>query len=224
MEGNVLEANIDVSFISASKSNMGKCIIMTDHKTIGVYNSRAKQYADLNTDSEIHHSLQNFLEHLPKQARILDWGCGPGIHSKHMKDAGYLPDPIDASARMVALAQEKYDLNARVGAFDDKLEENYHGAWVNFSLLHVSRHDFKKHLYQLYKALLSGGVLHLGMKRGKGEKRDRLQRFYTFYETLELTTHLEEAGFDIIDVEEGVGTGLAGSKDPFVLILSKKSG
>ena len=195
---------------------------MNDQKTIGVYNSKARQYANLNEDTEIHTSLQKFMELLPKQARVLDWGCGPGTHSKQMLDAGFVPDPMDASVEMVTLAREKYSLEARVGSFDDELTDFYHGAWVNFSLLHVSQTAFKRHLNQLFEAMLPNGIFHLGMKRGSGEKRDKLQRYYTLYETSDLTNLIKVAGFEIIDIEEGVGTGLAGSKDPFVLILSKK--
>lgn len=197
---------------------------MHDQKTIGVYNSKARQYASLNEDTEIHTSLQRFMELLPKQARVLDWGCGPGTHSKQMLDAGFVPDPMDASVEMVTLAREKYALDARVGHFDDELTDFYHGAWVNFSLLHVSQPAFIRHLSQLFGAMLPDAIFHLGMKRGIGEKRDKLQRYYTFYETSELTDLIEASGFQIMDIEEGVGTGLAGSKDPFVLILSKKLG
>lgn len=195
---------------------------MNDQKTIGVYNSKARQYANLNEDTEIHSSLLKFMELLPKQARVLDWGCGPGIHSKQMRDAGFLPDSMDASVEMVTIAREKYSLEARVGSFDDKLSEFYDGAWVNFSLLHVSQTSFRRHLNQLFEAMLPNGIFHLGMKRGIGEKRDKLQRYYTLYETSDLINLIETAGFQTIDIEEGIGTGLAGSKDPFVLILSRK--
>ena len=70
--------------------------------------------------------------------------------------------------------------------------------------------------------MLPNGIFHLGMKRGIGEKRDKLQRYYTLYETSDLINLIETAGFQTIDIEEGIGTGLAGSKDPFVLILSRK--
>lgn len=190
---------------------------MVDRKTISIY------YTKRFTRDEPSDALKNFMSLLPSGARVLDWGCGPAASSYHLQEAGFIPDSIDASSEMVTLAKRKYGLKARCGTFDDDLhEESYDGAWVNFSLLHARRDDLPKHIEQLYKALIPNGILYLGMKIGKGEGRDRLGRFYTYYETTELTKILKMAGFEIINTHEGESAGLAGSVEPFVLITSKK--
>ena len=196
---------------------------MTDRETIRIYDEKAADYADRFVSDSPSGSLRKFMALLPEGALVLDWGCGPAASSAHLREAGFLPDPVDASLEMVALAREKFDLKVRCATFRDPLpEERYHGAWVNFSLLHAERADLPGHLAQLSGALLPGGVLHLGMKRGTGEGRDRFGRFYTFYETDELTGLLDAAGFAVTHIHEGEEAGLAGTVDPFVLLLSTK--
>jgi SAM-dependent methyltransferase len=197
---------------------------MVDEETIRTYDARAGDYAKRFAGDEPSGSLKSFMMLVKQGGRVLDWGCGPAAASFHLQEAGFTPDPIDASPEMVALARERFGLKARLGTFDDSLpEESYHGVWANFSLLHAPRGDLPKHFQQLHKALLPKGILHIGMKRGTGESRDKFGRFYTFYETTELTQHLEKAGFEIINIQEGEEAGLAGTVDPFVLILSRKA-
>lgn len=196
---------------------------MADHETIRIYDEKAGDYAAQFASGSPSGSLQAFMALLPEGAQVLDWGCGPAAASAHMRDAGFQPDPVDASPEMVAIAREQFGLQARCATFDAPLPQaRYHGAWVNFSLLHAKRDALPGHLDQLHAALQSGGILHLGMKRGSGEHRDRFGRFYTYYETDELTGLLETAGFMVTDTQEGEEAGLAGTVDPFVLILSRK--
>ncbi|MBO6512058.1 MAG: class I SAM-dependent methyltransferase [Roseibium sp.] len=197
---------------------------MADEETIRVYDTKATDYAKRFSRDEPSGSLKGFMSCLPPGAAVLDWGCGPGMASSHLRDAGFLPDPVDASPEMVALAREHQGLPARLGTFDDPLEKAaYQGVWANFSLLHAERTDFPGHLANLHDCLQPQGILHLGMKRGSGANRDKFGRYYTFYETEELATLLQAAGFEILKVHEGEEAGLAGTVDPFVLMLSRKT-
>lgn len=196
---------------------------MTDETTINVYDAKAGEYADNFALKEPSGSLKAFMRHVPPGGRVLDWGCGPGMFSYHLKAAGFAPDPVDASTEMVAVAREKYGINARLGSFDDPLETGrYHGAWANFSLLHAARKDFPKHLKKVHKALVAEGIFHIGMKRGTGEKRDKFGRQYTYFQTGELTKLLEQTGFEVLSTHEGEEAGLAGMPEPFVLVLARR--
>lgn len=196
---------------------------MSDEETIRVYNEQADDYTKRFATDEPSNSLKSFMSLLSPGAHVLDWGCGSATSSFHMREAGFIPDAMDASTEMVAVAKEQYGLNARLGNFTDKLPKQfYHGVWANFSLLHASREAFPIHLQQIHKALLHEGILHIGLKRGAGEKRDKLGRYYTFYKTEELKRYLQTVGFKILDIQEGEEAGLAGSVDPFVLVLSQK--
>lgn len=191
----------------------------TDSRTIGVYDARARDYAARFASAQPDRHLRAFIEALPKGARVLDLGCGPGHASAHMRAAGLRPDPVDASAAMVRLAIERHRLPARLASFDDIDDvAAYDGVWANFSLLHAPRRDLPRHLAALHRALKPGGLLHLGMKTGSGERRDGLGRFYSYYAVAELAALLGAAGFAVVAQEEGRERGLAGTEDPFVIL------
>lgn len=193
-----------------------------DARTIAVYDAQAAAYADRFQTAEPEPALQSFIEALPQGARVLDLGCGPGNASAFMRATGLDPDPVDASPAMVALANDRHGIGARLATFDEIAgEAAYHGVWANFSLLHAPRADLPRHFAALHWALIPGGLLHVGMKTGTGEARDRIDRFYTFVGRTELAGLLEAASFTVIAVEEGEERGLAGTLDPFVLMRAR---
>ncbi|NBD30895.1 MAG: methyltransferase domain-containing protein [Alphaproteobacteria bacterium] len=192
-----------------------------DKRTLAVYDARAEDYATLFHDTKEGKDLRAFIDRLPPGARILDLGCGPGAASAHMARAGLVPDPVDASPAMVALARSRFGLPARLVRFDE-IDANavYDGVWANFSLLHAPRTDLAQHLSCLHRALKPGGWLHLGMKLGQGEGRDGLGRFYAYYSQAELADHLSAAGFTLASRRTGTEKGLAETNDPYIILTA----
>ena len=192
-----------------------------DSRTIAVYDAKAGDYADCFASDRPDRHLSAFIKALPDNAHVLDLGCGPGAASAFLRAAGHVPDPVDASPAMIALANERHDINARLATFDDiDAVSEYDGVWANFSLLHAPRADLPRHLAALHRALKPGGLLHLGMKTGSGEARDGLDRLYSYYSVAELRTMLTGTGFTIASTFEGHERGLAGTDDPFVIIAA----
>lgn len=192
-----------------------------DPETLAVYAERATEFHAKFGRERPGRFHQCFLDALSPKSRILDLGCGPGSASRVFADHGHLPDPTDASPEMVQLARDN-GLPARLSSFDDINEiAQYDGVWANFSLLHASRASLPPHLAAIHRALKLGGIFHLGMKLGKGEKRDRLGRFYAYFSRKELDTALQNAHFQILHASEFTEVGLAGDPEPGIVILSK---
>jgi SAM-dependent methyltransferase len=190
-----------------------------DPRTIAVYDAKAGDYADRFASTAPDRHLSGFIAALPKGARVLDLGCGPGTASAFLRSAGHDPDPVDAAPAMVKLANDRHDLGARIATFDDiAAVAAYDGVWANFSLLHAPRADLPRHIAALHRALKPGGLFHLGMKTGAGEARDVLDRLYSYYTVDELHGLLATAGFTVTATSEGHERGLAGTDDPFVII------
>lgn len=193
-----------------------------DRRTIDAYEANATAYAKRFRVIRLTPPLKAFIDALPSGARVLDLGCGPGDASAHLRAAGIQPDPVDASPAMVALANDRHGIGARLGTFDDvNAEAAYDGVWANFSLLHAPGADLPRHLAAIHRALKPGGLFHIAMKTGSGEVRDRLGRSYTYVGRHELAALLAEAGFTIIAAANGRERGLAGTLDPFVIFRAR---
>lgn len=196
-----------------------------DAKTIAVYDAKAADYAArFDTDEKPGAHLLRFINALPKDAHVLDLGCGPGTAAGHMSAAGLKVDAVDASAQMVRAANFKDGVTARQASFDDlNAHSEYHGVWANFSLLHAPRDHLLRHLEAIAHSLRDRGLFHIGMKTGTGAQRDRLERMYTFVSGPELRGLLETAGFEILAQDTGHEVGLAGTDDWWIVLMAQKA-
>lgn len=190
---------------------------MTDDQTLQFYDQKAADYGRTfgQTPSD---DLRSFIAAMPAGAKVLDLGCGPGHASAHMSAAGLEPDPVDASAGMVAEAQAK-GLPARQMRFDElEAMATYDGIWANFSLTHAPREDLPAHLHAIARALRPGGQLHVGLKTGDGPHRDSLGRLYHLIPADDLADLITHAGLTITHKREGDMRGFDGTDSPFVII------
>ena len=61
---------------------------MGDAETLAVYDAKAGDYAALTDRDRPGVHLRAFIEAMPKGARVLDLGCGPGTSAAEMHNAG----------------------------------------------------------------------------------------------------------------------------------------
>ncbi|PXW72479.1 methyltransferase family protein [Loktanella sp. PT4BL] len=197
---------------------------MADARTIATYDAKAADYAQMVASDTPDATLQAFIDLMPQGGHVLDLGCGPGTASAHMRAAGLVPDPVDASQGMITIAKDKFGLPARLGEFDDiDGKEIYDGIWANFSLLHAAPDDLPRHFDALFKATKPGGIIHVGMKTGTGIARDKINRLYTYVTVDALMALLTSAGYQVTYMKEGTEAGLAGTLDPFVIMRGQKT-
>ncbi len=195
---------------------------MSDAKTLQVYDEGAAEYAAMvRQDPDGAASLEAFVAALPQGAHVLDLGCGPGTWAQHLMAAGFRVDAIDASAGMVAEAARLPGLNVRQARFDEiEAKDVYDGIWANFSLLHAPKAEMPGHLARLARALIPGGVLHIGLKQGTGESRDSLGRFYAYYSAGEVTALLAPLGLSVREIRHGAAPGFDGVVAPWFTLLA----
>ncbi len=196
-----------------------------DNETIAVYDARADEYAELVKRDNVDPMLQVFMDAVPKGSRVLDLGCGNGGSSAVLVDAGYDVTAVDASIEMVKLCQRIKGLTVKLATFEEVVDEplseqqRFHGIWANFSLLHAPREQCRNVLLGLGALCKKPAWLHLGMKTGEGEQRDRLGRHYIYYSEDELVSLMKEADFDLEHRISGESKGLAGDIEPWVTLL-----
>jgi SAM-dependent methyltransferase len=196
--------------------------VSQDDETLAYYGRAAGHYAERTAHLDKDPALAAFIAALPKGARVLDFGCGPGVMAGRMAAEGVSVLATDAVPEMVDMAAEHPGVEARVARFDEiDGESEFDGVWANFSLLHAPRDDLPRHLCAIRRALRPGGLFHIGMKTGEGEKRDDLGRLYTFVTEDELRGMLGAAGFEVLDVTQGREAGMTGVPEDWVTIFAK---
>lgn len=195
---------------------------MTDRRTIAVYDKGAKDYAKRFASDGPDEHLQRFAESLGAASKVLDLGCGNGSASAHLSELGHDVVGLDASQAMLDIAASRAKAEFRLGSFDDiNTLGSFDAVWANFSLLHAAREDLARHLSDLRGALPAGGLFHIGMKTGSGEKRDGIDRRYTYVTEPELSGLLQDAGFEVIHNSLGQSPGFDGTVAPWVILLAR---
>lgn len=195
-----------------------------DQETVDIYNKRVSDYEELISKEFKDTNLDIFMEMIVSEGRVLDLGCGTGSASLELLKRGFSIFPVDASLEMIKVAESLLDIKARNISFDEIHEHNfYHAIWANFSLLHTTKNQFSEILKKLFFALQEEGLLFFSLKRGAGESRDKLGRFYSYYEKDEVEKYLEKANFQTKKYTEGMSVGLAGDKESWMGFFCEKS-
>lgn len=197
---------------------------MTDPQTLGVYAAQADEYAKVTASLVRDPMLAAFIKAVKPGGMVLDLGCGPGIAAGEMAKAGLNVIAMDPVAEMVALAAQNPDITAKIGTFNDLTEiDSYDGIWANFSLLHAPRTDMPRHMNNIARALRTGGIFHIGVKLGSGERRDSIGRLYTYFTEDELAGLLTDAGLNVTDRTKGRDKGLDGTEADWVCLRAWRS-
>ena len=196
---------------------------MSDQETLDVYNAKAGEYAELTSNDAENDNLVAFLANVHAGGRVLDFGCGPGHFALKMAEAGFEVEATDASLEMVKLADALDGVSARCETFDTlDAVDRYDGIFANFSLLHAPRDAVAGHISQITRALKNGGVFHIGMKTGAGEKRDRIGRQYCYFTETELEKMIVDNGLSVIRRNTGCDIGLDGKPADWVCLQGRK--
>lgn len=192
-----------------------------DATTINVYDSKVTEYQNLSIDVVQDRRLKQFANTLPKNATVLDYGCGPGEAAAYFAERGMHAHAFDASTEMVALARRHSLVKVwQAGFHDFNAVDTYDGVWASFSLLHAPRSDMRGLLVTINKSLKANGKFCISVKLGSGEARDALGRLYTYYQHEELEVLLATAGFTWESHLNGSSKGLDGSTSDWISIFA----
>ena len=195
---------------------------MSDRETLSVYAAKAAEYAKMTSGEEASPSLLRFISELPKDARTLDLGCGPGFAAGAMAAAGMDAHAWDPVSEMVEMAAARDGVTARQAVYADLTEvDAYDGIWSNFSMLHTPLTDWPDQFAAIARALKPGGLMHFGTKLGVGEKRDSIGRLYSYMTEEALLALLGQTGFDIEYSRTGEEKGLDGKLAPFIVLQAR---
>lgn len=170
-----------------------------DRATYDFYQSQAPFYS---LDPSISYSrhLDAFLDRLEPNARVLELGCGAGRDGARIRERGFDLHATDGIPAMVAKANERWGLDARLMRFDQlKASSEYDAVWAHACLLHCPTAELPDVLARIHRALTRGGYHYASYKLGTGEGRDLLGRLHNFPTAALLIKKYRAAGFSIVD-------------------------
>lgn len=150
-----------------------------------------------------------FIARLKPGQIVLDAGCGTGMKSAFLADAGLEVVGIDFSEGMIEIAKREYPYipfrvhDMRYPAF---LECTFDAIFAQASLLHIPKAEVPAVLAEWRRILPHNGLLYVavkGMWEGRAEEEIRreddygyaYERFFSYFEPEELNVLLVAAGF-----------------------------
>lgn len=145
-------------------------------KTLEYYNKKAHEFVNNTVSVNFTDTQDLFLEYLPENGYILDFGCGSGRDTKYFKEKGYKIEAIDGSEELCQIASEYSGIKVECMLFQD-LNENdqYDGIWACASILHLSKTEMKDVFKKMIRSLKKNGIIYTSFKYGEfeGMKNDR---------------------------------------------------
>ena len=147
--------------------------------TISYYEKNAKSFIDGTLKVDFTEIQDMFLELLPDNANILDFGCGSGRDTKYFIDKGYLVDAIDGSRELCKAASEFTGIDVKHMYFHElNVKEKYDGIWACASVLHERREELTEIIRKMCVATKRNGIIYLSFKYGNFEG-ERNGRYFT---------------------------------------------
>ena len=187
---------------------------MTTHKeqTINTYNKIAPKFSE---SHYIHFWVEEFKKYkdLIKGKKVLDIGCGAGRDAVVFVENGFNYTGIDASERMLKVAQERVPQ----GTF--KVMDFYHlefpdntfdGFWAAASFLHVPKSDVSTLIQEARRVIKQNGVGFISIKKKtikeegliEENKYGGIARYFSFYDKEEFKKILVDCKFNVLEVTE----------------------
>jgi len=152
-------------------------------KNIQYYNNNAQEFYNRTINADLSDNYKAFMSHLPKQAHILDAGCGVGRDTKYFLNQGYQVTAFDASAEMVKLASKETGINVLNTNFQDiDFEELFDGVWAQASLLHIPYNETKSVYTKIHHSLKLGGIFYASYGYGSETLHTNERDFYNMNE------------------------------------------
>lgn len=203
-----------------------KLAVSTYDKIAGIY---TKQYFNDLTDTPY---IDKFLSKLPKEAKILDVGSGPGQFTKYMMDKGFKVESVDFSEEMIATAKRMVPKGKFKQGDMRRLHfttSSFDGLLVAYSLIHIPSEDIPATLSGFNRVLKFGGYIEIVAQKGEADKvvdepfMPSEKMFFNFFTKERLQVFLRDAGFEVVYQEETASQDPDSASDKVIYTIAKKN-
>jgi len=151
--------------------------------------------------------IDDCLNLLPKNAKILEIGSGFGMDAEYMKAQGYDIECSDAVPNFVEILKKK-GLHARLlNVLKDPIEGSYDMVFADAVLLHFDQQETIQVIRKIRSALRDDGILAVRVKQGDGETWSDAKlgapRYFHYWQSEDLQQMIVECGFETLDLSRG---------------------
>jgi len=167
--------------------------------TVDSYRKNSAEWIKTHQNNMVEKDQKDFMQLLDSinGRRILDAGCGFGLHSLLFSNSGYDVVGIDAVEPFIIEAKKRAPhpnfqvMDLRRMTFPNN---KFDGVWACASLLHFRQPDLSKILDDFYRILTDKGILYTSVKEGEGERIEK-DRLFVYHSNESITYALQKAGF-----------------------------
>jgi len=191
------------------------------------YNVIADRYlAERTHDSEDVSLLNDLIESLPKDATVLDAGCGAGVPISLMLSERFTVTGVDFSEAQIELAKKNVP-NANFICQDmtglDFPEDSFDGICSYYAIIHIPREEHEALLQNFYRMLKPNGfaLLCLGAENLIDDIEENYlgaRMYWSHYDTDTYLTMLKNCDFSIIWSKYVGDASCEGAGHLFVLV------
>jgi ubiquinone/menaquinone biosynthesis C-methylase UbiE len=169
------------------------------------YNRIAEVYQDIRHRFDNTNQLRELAGLLPKNARILDVGCGAGVPvARFLVESGFQVVGIDFSEKMLELARK----NVAKATFIQKdmteldfVDNSFDGLTAFYSIIHVPREKHSRLFQSFHRILKPEGIILACLGSDEWEATDQYygtDMFWSQYSPEKSLQLLTDAGFEPI--------------------------
>ncbi len=140
------------------------------NETLNYYNENAIDFTKSTLNVDFEETQQIFLKCLPRDAHILDFGCGSGRDTKYFLEQDYQVTAVDGSEILCSMAAEYTGISVKQMLFQELSDiEKYDGIWACASILHLKKTELRDVLKKMKNALKKNGIIYTSFKYGEFE-------------------------------------------------------
>lgn len=190
------------------------------------YNAIADRYLTERTrDSEDVRLLDEFIERLPENAKVLDAGCGAGVPISQMLSERFDVTGVDFSEAQIELAKKSVPKAKFICQDMTKLdipEDSFDGICSYYAIIHIPREEHQLLLTNFYRMLKPGGfaLLCLGAEHLVDDIDENYLGTRMYWSHYDIDTYLKmlkDCSFSVIWSKRVVDETCEGSGHLFVM-------
>ena len=187
-----------------------KMAISKTEQTILAYNKNAKNYnakfADFTAYKE--KIIEFGKGFIPKDARILDLGCGPGNNITILQslDNSYSFKGVDLSKDLLKIAKENHPrstfLHQNICTLQVEADAKYESILASFCIVHLTHTETRNLVQYISESLVQGGGLYISFMEGNSSGFESTsfsedEIFFNYYQAADIVKMLSDCGLEV---------------------------